>query len=325
MKGKISIFGTAVAIAAATVLSAPTFADYPDRAITWVIPSSAGGGSDRTGRTFMPFMAKHLGNAEIAVVNKPGAGGAVGIKAALTAPADGYTLAQPQIPQLISKQFENPNIGFNTDSVEFIGRIVSDYFIVAVRNDSPIKSLKAFLAEAKKQNGKLVCGTTGVGGSSHLGTLRFMKATGIKLKLVPFGGGSKVRKALLGGHIPAGCALTGMAAKVMDKVRILAVAAPTEFPPVAGVPTFKSLGYDLVAGNWRSLAVRKGTPKNAVDTLRAAYEKAISDPDFVKAAKKARVFPDPMSGPELRKAAKGLESFYAALWKESPWVAQKKK
>lgn len=298
-------------------------AEYPERPITWIVPSSAGGGSDTTGRVLMPFLSKYLGNAEIAVVNKPGAGGAVGIKAAAVAKPDGYTIGQPQIPTLVSRQFENPDIGFNADSFEYIGNIVSDYFILTVPKDSEIKSFADYAKEAEAKKGDFICGVTSIGGSSHLATLKYMKETGVNTKLVPFGGGSKVRAALLGGHIPSGCSTSGAFAKVREKVNILAVASPADYPPVSGVPTFKSQGYDFTAGNHRALVVPKGTPAEIVEKLRAAMQKAMQDPEYIAAAKKAKLAPDYMTGQEIENVIRDMEIYYGDLWKNSPWVEKK--
>ena len=300
-------------------LAGTASAEYPEREIQLIVPTSAGGGSDRTARVYAKFVKEYLGKP-VVVVNRPGGGGAIGISAVLNAKPDGYTMGQLMLPEVVSRQFDNPTAKFGADSFEYIGKSGIDNHIFAVRNDSKLQTYQDMVAFAKANPGKLSCGVTGVGGGPQLASLRWQKLAGVKLNLVSFKGGAQIRGALLGGHIDILCANTGAVSKVLKKVRILALSADKPHPKYPNVPTLKSLGINLFVGTERILAMPKGTPAKILAKLRAAHQKTLANPKYRKAAKKAKVTIDKASPETIAQKLKSEENDYRALWAESPWV-----
>jgi tripartite-type tricarboxylate transporter receptor subunit TctC len=294
-------------------------AEYPEREIQLIVPTSAGGGSDKTARVYAKFVKEYLGKT-VVVVNKPGGGGAIGISAVLNAKPDGYTMGQLMLPEVVSKQFDLPTVKFGAGSFDYIGKSGIDNHIFAVHNDSKLQTYQDMVAFAKANPGKLSCGVTGVGGGPQLASLRWQKLAGVKLNLVSFKGGSQIRGALLGGHIDMLCANTGAVSKVLKEVRILALSADKPHPKYPNVPTLKSLGINLVVGTERILAMPKGTPAKILAKLRAAHQKTLANPKYREAAKKAKVTIDNASPDTVAQKLKSEENDYRALWAESPWV-----
>jgi tripartite-type tricarboxylate transporter receptor subunit TctC len=293
-------------------------AEYPERAIEFIVPSSPGGGSDTAARVFSEFFARHLGGASIAVINHGGGGGALGISLAAQAAPDGYTLGQLQSPQVVSKQFENENARFSADSFEYIGIVTSDAQAVAVLNDSPIETWADLMAASA--DGNVNCAVTGNGGGPQLATLRMIERGGPAVNLINFDGGSEARAALLGGHVDALCINIGGMLRAIDEIRVLGVASNERLPEIPDTPTFREHGVDLVAGTDRILAVPAGTPDDIVAALRAAYDATMADPDFLASAQERGLQLGPLSGEAVEAALRAEEESYRDMWARAPWV-----
>ena len=310
-----SVFILAVSLAS----TATADVEYPEREIQLIVPTSAGGGSDKTARVYAKFVTEYLGQP-VVVVNRPGGGGAIGITAVLNAKPDGYTMGQLMLPEIVSRQFDNPTAQFGADSFDYIGKSGIDNHIFAVRNDSKLQTYQDMVAFAKANPGNLSCGVTGVGGGPQLASLRWQKLAGVELNLVSFKGGGQIRGALLGGHIDMLCANTGAVSKVLKEVRILALSADETHPKFPNVPTLKSFGIDLAVGTERILAMPKGTPAKILEKLRVAHQKTLANPEYQKAAKKAKVTIDMASPEKIAQKLKSEENDYRALWAASPWI-----
>ena len=292
---------------------------WPDKDITYIVPSSPGGGSDTLGRTFAPFLEKELG-VSVIVVNKPGGGGSIGLSALANSKVDGYTIGQANLPQMVSKPIENPKIPFNSDSFDVIGTLESDPWVIAVLKDHEFKSF----ADLKKAAGtkKINCVGSGIGGSHHLAYVQFKEASGMEFNFVPMEGGSEARAALLGKHAPMACVLTGAVNRVAGKVRVLAIASKKRSPIYPDTPTMKELGINLVVGGTRTLVAPKGIPAEVLQKLRAAFDKIVADPAFIKKMKNVKKDVDGTNGVETEENIKSAEKILKGVWAKSPWVAK---
>jgi tripartite-type tricarboxylate transporter receptor subunit TctC len=316
---------TTLISAVALALSATAaHADYPDRAITFVVPFSVGGGSDRTARTLIPYLEKHLGaGAKIAVVNKPGAGGNIAYAAMSTANADGYTIGMVNLPDAVTGPMVTENVGYSVDSFEFIGAINKEPSTITVKADSPIKDFAGFVAAAKKGKGAMTLGVPSLGNVHSVGTTKLSAELGISVAKIPLKGGGPTMNALLGGHIQSASVSVSAAAKQKDAVRILVQMADERAPTAPDVPTTKELGYKATSYVIRTFAAPKGTPSDVVAKLRTAFKAAMDDAEFQAAAGKQRIDLTYVSGEELLKTAEELDSSLSALWKSNPWIMKK--
>jgi tripartite-type tricarboxylate transporter receptor subunit TctC len=321
MLKKISLIAVLATIAASGIARA----DYPERAITFIVPYGVGGGSDRTARALIPYLEKYLGEGtKIAVVNKPGAGGSVAWAGMATAKPDGYTIGMVNLPDAVTGPMLNPDVGYKVDSFVYIGAINKEPTTITVKADSPIKDLAGFIAAAKAKPGKVTVGVPSLSNVHSVGATKFAAEVGIEINKIPLKGGGPTMNALLGGHIESAALSVGAASKKKDKVRILVQMATERAPTAPNVPTTVELGYKSTNYVIRSFAAPKGTPAAVLTKLRGAFKKAMDDAAFRKAAAKQRIAVVYMSGEELVATADELDKSLSKLWKTNPWMSKKK-
>ena len=175
---------------------------------------------------------------------------------------------------------------FTNDSFIPIARIVADPIVMIVNKDTPYKTLKDLVADAKAHQDKVIYSSSGLYGASHIPTVLFAKAAGdLKMRHLPTNGGGPAVTAVLGGNVnffmsPTSIALPHIRA---GKMRPLAVSSARRAKTLPDVPTFKEQGYDLEYYFWVGIFAPKGTPAPVVNTLRDGLNKASHSEAFLKA------------------------------------------
>jgi tripartite-type tricarboxylate transporter receptor subunit TctC len=261
-------------------LSTASAEDFPSKSINYIIPFGPGGESDISARHQQPYFKK-LFNQDLVVSYKPGGGGAVGWSQLNSMGKDGYTIMGINLPHIIIKPRQK-DVGFKTDDIEgfFIFHYTPDAIVVT--NDSPFKSLQDVIDYAKANPGKLTFSGSGKGTANHLAQVTLDNLADMKTTYVAFKGTGAAVQALLGNQVKAEWGYTSVGAKHAGKVRLLAVAMEERHPSFPDVPTFKELGYDIVSGAYRGIAVPKGTPDDVKKQLSDAIGKINADPEFRK-------------------------------------------
>ncbi|MBS4679839.1 Bug family tripartite tricarboxylate transporter substrate binding protein, partial [Klebsiella pneumoniae] len=202
--------------------------EYPEKPIRLIVPYAAGGSTDQLARIIQKPMSDYLGQP-VVVENKPGAGGAIGTDLVAKSAPDGYTLVfghtgPNAVIQLMRKVPYDP-----LRDLRPISTVAITPMILAVPADSPARSMKEFLAYARKQRASLNIGSVGNGSLSHLTSEYFNEMAGLKMQHIPYNGGAPLMTAFLGGQVQAAF-VTGLDGAVMvgsGKVRYLAVATPS--------------------------------------------------------------------------------------------------
>lgn len=305
----------AAATCAGMLLSLPTAhaADYPSRPIEVIVPSSAGGGTDVMARLFADAAKKNVPQPLI-VVNKPGAGGGIGMTEAQRAPADGY-----KIGVIISELAIIPHLNMTkVTTADFIpiARLNGDPGVIAVRAESPYQTIDDLLAAARKQDGAVSMGNAGTGTIWHLAAAAVEQKTKVRFNHVPFQGAAPSVGALVGGHVDA---ITVSPAEIgshvaAGKVRVLVAMAEQRLPaPYDKVSTFKEKGVDLVVGTWRGLGVPLNTPPEVVKYLRDATRKTAEDPAFREALVRANLQPAYMEGEQFQAFMNSQSVYFKSL------------
>ncbi|WP_422087200.1 Bug family tripartite tricarboxylate transporter substrate binding protein [Variovorax sp.] len=293
--------------------SAVHAADYPTRPIEVIVPSSAGGGTDVMARIFADAAKKNVPQPLI-VVNKPGAGGGIGMTEAQRAPADGY-----KIGVIISELAIIPHLNMTkVTTADFIpiARLNGDPGVIAVRAESPYKTIDDLLAAARKQEGVVSMGNAGTGTIWHLAAAAVEQKAQVRFNHVPFQGAAPSVGALVGGHVDA---ITVSPAEIgshvaAGKVRVLVAMADRRLPaPYDKVPTFKEKGVDLVVGTWRGLGVPLNTPPEVVKFLRDATRKTAEDPAFRDALLRANLQPAYMEGEQFQVFMNSQSAYFKSL------------
>jgi tripartite-type tricarboxylate transporter receptor subunit TctC len=261
-------------------LTATAQADYPTREVTIIVPPSAGGGTDLLFRALAAATEPHLGKP-ILIVNRPGAGGAIGTAEIARARKDGYTIGA--VLQQIYLPLTRPELSYKPTDFTFITMINADPITIAVRADSPWKSLEDLIAAAKDKPGIITVGNCGNACVSHIATGLIEQKAGVKFQSVPFEGHAPGRTALLGGHVDVMMLTPSEAADLAKagQLRVLAVADTKRNALLPDVPTVKeAIGVEVVTLAWRALGGPSGMPADVVAKLRDAFRKGIAEPKF---------------------------------------------
>ncbi len=258
--------------------SVATAADYPSRAITIVVPWSAGGPADSATRVFAEYLGQAVGQPVI-VENKPGAGGNIGTAAVARARPDGYTL-------LLATSSTNAIGPWLFKSLPFepvkdfspIALLTANSNILEVNPSSPFQSLQDVIDAARKNPGALTYGSGGIGSSQHLAGSMFSHQLGLDITHVPYNGGGPAGMALLAGQVSM-VLDTGTIAHVKSgALRALAVAAKERLAVLPDVPTFAELDYpNMVTGAWYALVGPAGMPPEIVGYLNAKCIEVLSN------------------------------------------------
>ncbi len=279
---------------------------YPTKPINMIAPFPPGGVADIVGRPLAASMEKTLGRP-VLVVNRSGAGGAVGTTAVAKAAPDGYTILM-SLSSISIFPVSDPINGkpapYTLADFEPIALVTSDPTVLVVAADGPYKTIQEFIASARAYPGQMNYSSSGVYGTLHVAMEMFASAAGIKLFHVPYQGGGPAVAALLGGQVHA--LASGPAAAVGQikggKMRALAGWGDKRLPLMPDLPTFKELGYqDVEFYIWSGVFAPAGTPAPAVARLRAAVRAAVNDPQFRGAMDKVSTPISYLEAPEFAK------------------------
>jgi tripartite-type tricarboxylate transporter receptor subunit TctC len=312
----------AVALCAAIVGSTSVRAEYPEKPIEMIVAFAPGGGTDVAARSIARFMERHLGgNARIAVINKPGAGGEIGWTAVAQAKPDGYTIGFINAPAINALAVEG-KAKYKMDDFQPIANLVYDPGVLVVPKNSAYKSLKDLVEAARKAPSAVVVGTSGASGSSeHIALLNFQRLADTKLTPAFFGGTAPVRQAVLGNHIPAATMNLSEALQIAREgdIRVLGVMSAERSPYLPDAPTFRESGFDVVVGASRGIAAPKGLPADIVAKLEKAVDLALKDPEYLDTAKKAEIPLQYLPADQFKAFLDRATSDLEATWKATPW------
>ena len=270
--------GTAIALAASFTLSAS--AAELNGPVNYIIPFGPGGESDISARFQQPFFKDKFGQ-DMVVSYQPGGGGAVGWASLNGLNGDGQTIMGVNLPHIIIKPAQK-DVGFTTDSLKtfYMFHFTPDAIVVPA--DSPYKTLADLVADAKANPAQVTMSGSGKASANHLAQIKFDKMAGIQTTYVPFKGTGAAVAALLGNQTKAEWGYTTVGAKQGEAVRMLAVAMEERHPLFPDVPTFKELGYDMIGGAYRGIALPNSASDETVKLWSDMIGEINSDPEFRK-------------------------------------------
>lgn len=257
--------------------------DYPTRPIKLLVGFAAGGATDTTFRKLGELAAKDLGQP-IIVENRPGAGATLAPSTmAKTEPPDGYTIAAATAGLLRYPYMQKVDWDPIKDFT-WIAGLGGYTFVLAVNADSPFKTTADLVAYAKQNPESLTVATAGAGTTMHLLAEALAGMAGVKITHVGYKGSSEAVTAILGGHTMATVDAIGTILPYVEsgKMRVLLSFDPQPVASLPGVPTAKSLGYDLVYPAPYGLVGPKGMPPAVVDRLYKAFKAAADSDEYKK-------------------------------------------
>ena len=282
----LALAAAAIAVGASGAAFAQDSA-YPSKPITLIVPFPPGGVADIVGRPFADALSREL-KSPVVIENKPGAGGGIGMGFVAKAKPDGYTLLLALssisiLPEADKVTGRTPL--YQLDQFAPIARLTADPTVLAVRAESPWKTLADFVADAKARPGAITYGSSGNYGTMHMPMEMLAQSAGIKLLHVPFTGGGPAVAALLGGTVDA--LSTGPSTVIphvkAGKVRVLASWGDKRLTSLPDVATLSEAGFNAVFFQWAALFAPTGTPEPVLAKLRDATRVAAADPRFVSA------------------------------------------
>ena len=271
-----------LSIATTLALACNAYAQsYPTQFVRIVLPFAPGGGADSVTRTVAQKLAGALGQPVI-VDNRPGASGNIGIRVVAKAAPDGYTLLA------MSSNFAiNPSIYSNAGydpikDFEPVAQLDSYMLFLVCHPSLPVRSVKALIALAKDQRGKLSYASGGVATAGHLAAEMFNAAVGIRMTHVPYKGTGPAIYDTLGGHVPIIFGVPEVVPHVKEgRLAILAVTGAARSAALPDVPTIAESGVPGFAfTSWHAIFAPAGTPAAVVKRLNEEIRKVVTQPDI---------------------------------------------
>ena len=274
----------AAVFAAALALPAQAQSDYPSRIVNVVNPTQAGATTDILARALVAGLSSRLGQ-QFVVVNRPGASGAIGTASVARAAPDGYTLLFGAVYVLsVLPAARSADIGYEAHSLVPVCQTVSNAMVIAVRPDSPFKTLADLVTAARAQPGKLNYGHQGAGSIPNLSMEEFLEAAKLDIKGIPGRGDPAVVTDLLGGSIDVAALVQGTVAG--QNLRLLGIFTDERHPSFADTPTVKEQGFDVAPISFGGLLAPAATPKEIIGKLETACEGAAKDEVYASAARR---------------------------------------
>jgi len=255
---------------------------YPSKPIRFIVPWSAGSGTDLMARAFAQELSKAIGQP-VVLDNRGGAGATIGTELAAKAPSDGTVIYIGGSVSMVMSPVIYPKVGYDPVKDFAPVSVVSRFYnAAAVHPSMPVKTVKELIALARSRPGEIVMGSAGNGSTSHIAGELFQSMTKTKMLHVPYKGGGQLVIAVLAGEAQVSFSPVSTAinhAKT-GKLRMLGVSSPERLASLPDVPAIAETVPGYQFGGWQGILVPAGTPQEIVKRLNAAILKAIHTQEF---------------------------------------------
>ncbi len=299
----MNIWKTWAPLAAAMAMLAPAApagaAEWPERELHMSVNYGAGGVTDTASRVFAKGLEKQLGKP-VVVFNRPGAQATLGPAHLMMQKPDGYEIgvvtqaALSIAPHLVTTPF-------TTDNFEFIGAFGRFRFGIAVRADSPYRTVADLVNAAKAAPNPVFFGAPGA--PQNVTMFDLGRKSGAKFEQVLYKSGPESIAALMGGSVEV---VIQTPSEILPhvksgKLRLLASASPSRWPEMPEVPTMREAGFDVGLQSWMGLLAPKGLPRDVFERLRSALFAVARDGEFMQTMTGMGIDAITLTGPEFRK------------------------
>ena len=275
MKVKASVVAAAVLCAVAVPATAQ---NYPDKPIRIIVPAGPGGPTDVPARIAQQILPGKFGQP-VVIENRPGAGGAIGARAVIGSPPDGYTLMAGNTSVLAVYPAVSASAGYDpTKAFAPVAKISESYQILVVHAASPWKTVRELVDDAKANPGKFNYAHTGPGGLPHLTGELFVARSSAKLTGVPYRSGGEAVSAVLSQAVHLTFeSITILLPLIREgKLRALAITSGKRTPLAPDLPTMADAGVpDYEVTTFNGIAAPAGTPANIVAMLNGAINEGL--------------------------------------------------
>jgi tripartite-type tricarboxylate transporter receptor subunit TctC len=253
----------------------------------------------------------------IVVTNRVGAGSQIGLTETARQKPDGYYLGFASLPALNTIILDpERKAAFDLKSFVFIINQVIDPGIIWAKGDSPYKTLKDLLDDARKRPGQIRAATTGILGDDHLAILMMEEAAKVKFRIVHFDGGAHVYTAVLGGQVDVAFGNIGdIATKAKGtSLRVLVVMDRERSKFMPEVPTSAELGFPkIISSSSRGMLGPSGIPEPILKKIQTVFLEAMKDPEHMEKMNKSGLAVKPLVGEEYWKYVLDLQQRVAPL------------
>jgi len=255
--------------------------------VRMMIPANPGGGWDTTGRELGKAMIAAGAVKNIQYDNKGGAAGAIGLAQFVSASKGDPNALMMGGMVMVGGLIQNKS-AVTIDQVTPIARLTSEYEVIVVPSNSPIKDMKDLMAKFKANPGSISWGGGSAGGTDHILAGLLAKEVGVepgKVNYVPFKGGGEAVAAIIGGHVSVGVSgLSEFAQHIQSgKMRALAVSSAEK---MNNIPSLKEQGFNVELANWRGIFGAPGITKEQQAALVKAVEAATKHASWAETLKK---------------------------------------
>ena len=297
---------------------------YPQKTVTMVVPTAAGGTTDLSARMLAQALAPVLGQS-VVVDNKGGGNGNIAASVVKRAEADGYTLLMQYSGYHVISPHLTKVAQWAQSDFQPVANVISAPQIIVVRDGLPVKTLAELVAYAKANPGKLNYASSGNGSLQHVTGAMLEQQGGVKMVHVPYKGTGPALQDLLGGQVDLtfGTAPPFMAHIASGKLRVLAVTGKERLTSLPDVPTTAEAGYPGVnATSWFAVFVPAATPKPVVDKLTADIRTVVQSAAFKQKAQEQGATADYQNPQQLGDKVKADLANWATVVKSSKIEAE---
>lgn len=292
----------ALAVSSAALVSSArpaAAADWPARPVRIVNTFAPGGAADILARMAGDQLTKALGQ-QFYVETRDGAGGVIGVDLVAHSAPDGYNFVITTLSLTAINPLINKKIGYDPfKDLTHVAYLAGSPIVFIVSAKGGVKTLKDFVAKAKASAKPLSYGVSGFASAGQMITESFAQMAGLKFQVVPYKGAAQSQLDVVAGNIDfATPTVTSASPQLQGKTVIgLAHTGKERLPDYPDVPTFKELGYDLVATNWFALAGPAKLPDAIVQKVNATINAGMAQPANQAVVRRDGMIIDPMDVP----------------------------
>ncbi len=293
------------------------------QAMTLLVGANPGSATDTLARAFTGFLARHLPDRSLGVVNVPGAAGLAALQALARAEPTGATFGWVATPTLPARMVDH-GIDDLMQRITLIGAIEKEPIAIVSAPTSPLSSVQDIVAKAADDADAVPLGTPPPGSPPHLAALRLQALAGTRLNIVAFPSANAARQAAIAGNVSA--AALGLSSAIADlrdgRLAGLGVAAVNRADAFPDLPPLRDSGLDLSAMIRRGLAAPAGVSNSVVGQLSEAMQAVGNDPDFREAAQDGGYAAGWRDGATWTTEAQSERGELTKLWATEPWLQE---
>ena len=300
-------------LASLAVANVSAAEEWPNRQVSILVPTAAGGNTDLMARLAAEYLQKKFGKTFV-VINKPSAGGVLTTEQTINSPADGYTLLfSPSATVLLTPLVQQISVDPEKQLIP-VTNVGTGSQVVAVKRSLPVSNLAEFLAYARANPGKLNFVVAGVNNISHLAPVLLFKRADVNLVMVPQRGEPQAIGDLIGGDVDFyfGNASVLLQQADSEKIKILAVGTSERIAAAPQLPTIAETipGFDF--SSWNGFFVAVGTPEPIISSLRDAIIEMSSQPELQKRLRDLGIVPGGQDEAKVKAVFKNDRAAFAA-------------